>query len=52
MVLIEHRQIVDARELASNLPAPSRTSASASLRLMDSLRLPPTITAMRGNGAA
>jgi hypothetical protein len=34
--------------VASNLPAPSRTSATASLRLIESRRLLPTITAMRG----
>src|SRR6516225_447842 len=33
---------------ASNLPAPSRTSAWASLQLMESRRFEPTITARRG----
>src|SRR5262249_7959240 len=33
---------------ASNLPAPSRMSAWASLRLMESRRFEPTITARRG----
>jgi hypothetical protein len=35
-------------KIASNLPAPSRTKAWASLRLMESRRLLPTITAILG----
>ena len=38
--------------LASNLPAPSLTSAWASLRLIDSRRLEPTMTAICGFGHA
>ena len=47
-VLIEHRQIVDAEQTASNLSAPSLASARASLRLIESRRLLPTMIAMRG----
>jgi hypothetical protein len=47
-VLIEYRQIVDADETASNLSAPSLARARASLRLIESRRLPPTMIAICG----
>ncbi len=52
VILVVHWQIVDAHEFGIELSAPSLTSAWASLRLIESRRLLPTITATRGLGVA